>query len=573
MTPFISGANRMGLPKLLAAVAAGCFCLAFAPGAVARGGDLDSTFGTNGVAALRTASDNVAYYLATASDGTSIAVRMGSATIDVQRFLANGRPDPAWGTNGTATLTAQITVLAVMAQPDGRVVLGGSLATGPGWGFARLGQAGTLDASFGNAGWSLLPGVVPSSTSGMSLGVLSDGRIAVVGYPNLAGPLTPGYVTVVRLGADGQLDPTFGAGGIVDHALGIGWTLEPNIADRVLGDGTVELARVSSPNVAVSRLQADGTAGTTRSSGVPFSLDAMNLPRLQYEPDGSLLATTTPPDLTGQQTTIKVARLSAHGTLDQSVGVGGVATARVAPPVGLVSIAATLDGEFVAVVAPQGGSAFQSPFQVVKFPGDVRLDARFGNAGTATMPNYAAQTAAMSVDGFLTILAQTPTGRHDGALIHMQAVGDIVEFYNSILDHYFMALDGTEAAGIDNGAAGPAWTRTHVVMKPGGLAPVCRFYGTPGIGPNSHFYTAQPAECALVQRDPGWTLEGTGFYTTRVVDAACPSPLVPIHRYYNNRAAQDDSNHRYVRDGDLGLRAFMEARGWIHEGIVFCVKP
>ena len=42
--------------------------------------------------------------------------------------------------------------------------------------------------------------------------------------------------------------------------------------------------------------------------------------------------------------------------------------------------------------------------------------------------------------------------------------------------------------------------------------PVCRFFGTPNVGPNSHFYTADSAECAKVKQNPDWTFEAIAFY-------------------------------------------------------------
>ena len=79
------------------------------------------------------------------------------------------------------------------------------------------------------------------------------------------------------------------------------------------------------------------------------------------------------------------------------------------------------------------------------------------------------------------------------------------------LDHYFISADPAEIAVLDGGAFGGAWKRTgstfpawDVNGAPGNTVPVCRFFGTDQyrangsrIGPNSHFYTADPAECAL----------------------------------------------------------------------------
>src|SRR5205814_4854662 len=95
-----------------------------------------------------------------------------------------------------------------------------------------------------------------------------------------------------------------------------------------------------------------------------------------------------------------------------------------------------------------------------------------------------------------------------------------VEYFNVNLRHYFVTAGTAEQASIDTGGAGPGWQRTGNSFRvwvaetgvPVGAAAVCRFYGTPGRGPNSHFYTANPAECASVKRDPGWTYEGIAFY-------------------------------------------------------------
>jgi hypothetical protein len=94
------------------------------------------------------------------------------------------------------------------------------------------------------------------------------------------------------------------------------------------------------------------------------------------------------------------------------------------------------------------------------------------------------------------------------------------EFYNIDLQHYFVTAVAAEATAIDNGSAGPGWVRTGASYEVLGgpttsflfndpkallaASPVCRFYGTPGIGPNSHFYTADANECNIVKQDPGW---------------------------------------------------------------------
>lgn len=152
-----------------------------------------------------------------------------------------------------------------------------------------------------------------------------------------------------------------------------------------------------------------------------------------------------------------------------------------------------------------------------------------------------------------------------------------VEFFNTGTQHYFITASATEADLIDRGAAGPNWQRTgrgfKVWMSPaGGGLPVCRFYGTPGIGPNSHFYSAYPPECAATANDAGWTFEGVAFYAQFPYQDrvnVCPASAQYLYRLYNNGYAQNNSNHRYLTDYDLAMT--MVASGWSFEGPTMCV--
>lgn len=151
--------------------------------------------------------------------------------------------------------------------------------------------------------------------------------------------------------------------------------------------------------------------------------------------------------------------------------------------------------------------------------------------------------------------------------------GDAVEFFNARLGHYFVTAFPPEIASLDAGAFRGEWKRTGQSFKVGNAgSAVCRFYGAPPKGPDSHFFTADPAECAQVmQAYQAWTFEGHAFSITPAVDGACAAGLVPIHRFYNNPARGDDMNHRYT----VTPAAFDDtlARGWVHEGVVMCAQP
>ena len=154
---------------------------------------------------------------------------------------------------------------------------------------------------------------------------------------------------------------------------------------------------------------------------------------------------------------------------------------------------------------------------------------------------------------------------------------DVVEFYNTVLDHYFITADPNEAAAIDNGGAGPGWRRTGNVFKSGGSAAVCRFYGSQTPGPNSHFYTVDPNECASLKQlqattpstEKRWNFESLDFASTPATNRSCPAGTVPVYRAYNNGFSRGiDSNHR-ITANVVAIQEVL-ARGWVDEGVVMC---
>jgi hypothetical protein len=160
----------------------------------------------------------------------------------------------------------------------------------------------------------------------------------------------------------------------------------------------------------------------------------------------------------------------------------------------------------------------------------------------------------------------------------------VVEYYAEKLDHYLITAWPDEIAGLD---AGDAFKRTgerfrawlRAVDAPAYAVPVCRFYAS---GPNSHFYTADPGECQFLksleqnqradasakgQAFPGWQFEAIAFYVVAPESGTCPANTQPVYRAYNARAAENDSNHRFmvrevIRDAMLA--------GWHDEGLAFC---
>ena len=158
--------------------------------------------------------------------------------------------------------------------------------------------------------------------------------------------------------------------------------------------------------------------------------------------------------------------------------------------------------------------------------------------------------------------------------------GTLREYVREATGEYFMTASPSEQRSLDSGALA-GWKRTDVAWPvwestSPDLAPVCRFYGDASIdehtgkrkGPDTHFYTADATECAEVpRRFPVWQLETTSaFLVAMPRSGQCAAGSRPVTRFFRPFG---EATHRYVSDG--ALAATMLARGWIAEGIVFCL--
>jgi hypothetical protein len=193
---------------------------------------------------------------------------------------------------------------------------------------------------------------------------------------------------------------------------------------------------------------------------------------------------------------------------------------------------------------------------------------------------------AYQFEGWGKSTAGTTYERFFSKTVQVDSAVQVVEYYSASLDHYFISAGAAEIANVDRGAAGD-WKRTGLGFvawaragdAPPGAVPVCRFYAR---GPNSHFYTGNRQECEelkaleIAQRAEaqakgkpflGWAYETIAFWALLPQNGQCAAGLKPIWRAYNNRALQNDSNHRFTKDA--GQRAAM-ATGWVDEGAQLC---
>jgi len=174
--------------------------------------------------------------------------------------------------------------------------------------------------------------------------------------------------------------------------------------------------------------------------------------------------------------------------------------------------------------------------------------------------------------GLLFAAAAFPTFGPAVAAVASTDQNELVEFYNKTLDHYFVTIDPLEISNLDTGYF-VGWARTGYrfpVVKIGvdvpSASPVCRFYGLPEAGIDSHFYSSKNDECEQVKiKFPQqWQFEDSEVFRAFAVDpnsGLCPVDTSAVYRLWNQRA---DVNHRYTNQ--QSVYDAMIANGYIAEG-------
>jgi len=181
------------------------------------------------------------------------------------------------------------------------------------------------------------------------------------------------------------------------------------------------------------------------------------------------------------------------------------------------------------------------------------------------------------------VATPVPGGQPDGVesalefAVTTTGLATVVEYYNASLGHYFITADPAEVAALDDGRIA-GWSRTGQYFPalpadalPSNAQRVCRYYGRPEAGLDTHFFSEDMAECeAVAQRWPDkWILESDHAFgidgAWSYYDYFCDMYNQPLYRLYNNRP---DANHRYttvplVRDQMLSEGWVLEARHFV----------
>jgi uncharacterized delta-60 repeat protein len=193
--------------------------------AQAQAGSLDTTFGTGGVVTTSFADGVAGVGGFEQSNGDIVAVaqvnfvnNVGTG-IGLVRYTSAGELDTTFGTNGiTVTTFAGIAFdpFGFAVHKNGDILVAGVATTKSGrneFGLARYTSNGVLDTTFGTNG--LVTTKVGTRSDAPSAMVLQpNGQIVMGGFEVAGAQGAPGMMSLVRYNANGNLDTTFGKGGI-----------------------------------------------------------------------------------------------------------------------------------------------------------------------------------------------------------------------------------------------------------------------------------------------------------------------------------------------------------------------
>jgi uncharacterized delta-60 repeat protein len=280
--------------------------------------------------------------------GFTSATSQGERTLTLARLTTTGQLDLTFGVSGrvTTAIGSGGTISAVTIQPDGRILVAGSVVrsgTGADFLLARFRTSGEVDTTFGASGqFPNLSGSIATDFGGQeratALALQSDGRIVAAGVTQVG---TDSRFALARYSAGGLLDSTFSGDGKLttdfvsnDHG---GSTGDAALGVAIQGDGRI---------IAVGRAETD--TGLAR-------------------------------------TDVALARYNSNGSLDTSFGGDGRVTMAFAPgdPQRANDSASVVDIQPDGRIVTAGftGVPFNEVFGLARFNANGTQDSAFGNNG------------------------------------------------------------------------------------------------------------------------------------------------------------------------------------------------
>jgi uncharacterized delta-60 repeat protein len=310
-------------------------------------GTLDTTFGSGGLVLMKFSGEaGWLYDAAILSNGDILVGGMlqNPNGFAVARLTSTGQLDTSFGTNGIASINPDpshsaynTTGQSMIVQPDGKILMTG-IANFNYMPVVRFNADGTPDTSFNGTGVKLIPasafGSSYVSVVGQGLALQSDGKIIVTGHADPAN--NEDDWATARLNPDGSLDTSFDGNGLatIDFAGGSDIANDVTVMQdgKIIVAGRADVGATTGQgyNIALARYNSDGTLDTTFNGNGKLIFGPLpsvfeEIWAVDREPDGKLAA------IVGYNTDMRIARFDT-GLLAASDSLSVTDTDSIAQP-------------------------------------------------------------------------------------------------------------------------------------------------------------------------------------------------------------------------------------------------
>jgi uncharacterized delta-60 repeat protein len=377
--------------------------------------DCELGFEANVPARLRIMqTDGVGRALFAPADGTQDPDFDGDASMP--GYPGNGRVTTALG-------TTRDRATRIVAQPDGRLLVGGVTDNAGDWDafVARYHPDGRLDTSWGTGG------VVESSYSGGTWDGVSDMYLHADGRLVTNSDDAGANLALHRFTSTGASDGSFGTGGNIQPVPCGGWGYSPAFT----ADATGRYVTAGSCTASVStfdRYTSTGPDDNTFGVGGHVEFDACvggdeDLRDVLVQPDGMIVGVGGC-EVGGTDWDMHVIRIDADGDLDPAFGTGGIARIDFGTASDAAwSVAQQPDGKLVV-----GGATTTGRFLLTRLLTDGTLDGSFGTAGRVNVVVGGASSARLDQlrvleDGRILVVGDVQAATRDLVLMRFTALG------------------------------------------------------------------------------------------------------------------------------------------------------
>lgn len=343
--------------------------------------------------------EDYAFAMVVQSDGKIVTVgrtstNAGGYDIAITRHLRDGAIDTGFGTDGRVVTAVapgrgMDEARAVVVQPDGKIVVGGSTdASGTDKAFllVRYLPDGQIDTGFGQGGKAITQ-FEQASDQVYALALQDDGKIVAAGSASFPGDTGQDFA-IARYRTDGTLDPAFGIAGKVSTPFGSFGANELAYAvvlqrfgdeQRIVavgGEGTFIAARYTSMGLLDPNFGDGGKVHALFQSNIG-SAESVTL----TEDNKIVIAGHI-----GHE--FALAQLTTDGQLDTEFGEEG----KVTTPISLgnwdeaTAVVRQADGKLLVGGWSYEGNGTAGNFVVLRYTPQGRADSSFGLAGQVIAP-------------------------------------------------------------------------------------------------------------------------------------------------------------------------------------------